>query len=452
MPYTEYVGTGSSSVRGPQDVILVALLASCVGVVLFDRSAGVGGLFHVPLPEPIGSGNPWQPESYASTGLPLFIDTLCKTGAKKENLEAFVAGGALLGNALDQNLDLDLGGQTADVVMDILDRESIRIRQSETGGLYNMRLSLDLNTWECTIKPFIQYPAGIRGPVENPTAEAINQAIGRVQPIPQVAIKIVRMIGNDRYSLQDVAAEVRQDQIIAAKVLKLSNSALVGWAGRIDSVDQALMVLGERMLLLLVMSSFMEVLFAESGHGYSLCKGSLYHHTVGTALVAEKLARITGMATPAVAYTAGLLHDIGKVVLDHFVARNMPLFYRRTQEDMVDLEQAELEILGIGHTEVGGRLARLWSIPQNLTEAILCHHQPEKAIIDPELTHIVYLADLILSQFWVSGALERQNTGSLPACLKRLGISSSQMSTIIDSISWTALNSLRQPNGPGPYC
>jgi len=424
----------------------VALLASCVGVVLVDRSAHVGGLFHVPLPKPIGSGNPWQPESYASTGLPLFIDSLCKAGAQKKNMEAFVAGGALLGSALEKTLDLDLGGRTADVVMDILNRESIRIRQSETGGLYNMRLSLDLNTWECTVKPYIQDSPFSIGPVKKPTAEEINQAIARVHPIPQVALKIIRMIGDDRYSLQDVDAEVRRDQIIAAKVLKLSNSALIGWDGRIDSVDKALIVLGERMFLLLILSSCMEELFAESGRGYSLCKGSLYHHTVGTALVAEKVARITGLAPTAVAYTAGLLHDIGKVVLDHFVAENIPLFYRRTQEDIIDLEQAELEILGIRHTEVGGRLARLWSIPQNLTEAILYHHQPEKATIAPDLTHIVYLADLILSQFWVSGALERQNTGPLAACLKRLGISSSNMSTIVDSVSWSALNSLRPPS------
>ena len=190
------------------------------------------------------------------------------------------------------------------------------------------------------------------------------------------------------------------------------------------------------------MSSFMEPFFIESEQGYSLCKGSLFHHTVGTALVAEKLASITDMASPAVAYTAGLLHDIGKVVLDNFVAQNIPLFYRRTQEDIIDLEQAEQEILGIGHTEAGSRLANLWSIPQNLGETILYHHQPSKAIIDPALTHIVYLADLILSQFWVSGTIERQNVGQLEVCLKTLGLRSSQISTIVDGISWTALNSL----------
>ncbi len=441
MSHTEYVGTGSSSIRGQQDVVLVALLASCVGIALFDRAARVGGLFHVPLPKPIGSGIPWQPYSYASTGLPLFIDALCKAGAKKENMEAFIAGGALLGNALEQTPDLDFGGQTADVVMGILNRKSIRIRQSETGGFYNMRLRLDLNTWECTIKPYLLDPPICIGPVEKPTAEEINRAIARVHPIPQVVIKIISMIGDGRYNLQDVAAEVRQDQIIAAKVLKLSNSALVGWSGRLDSVDEALMILGEKMFHLMVISALIEEFFIESGHGYSLCKGSLYHHAVGTALVAEKLARITCMVPPAVAYTAGLLHDIGKVVLDHFVARGIPLFYRRAQEDIIDLEQAELEILGISHTEVGGRLARLWSIPRNLTEAILYHHQPEKAVVDPELTHIVYLADLVLSQFSVSGTLERQNTVSLTSCLKILRISPSQMPTILDGISWPALNS-----------
>ena len=441
MSYTEYVGTGSSAVRGRQEVILVALLASCVGVVLLDRDAGVGGLLHVPLPEPFGSGVPWQPESYASTGLPLFIDSLCKAGAKKKNMEAFVAGGALLGDALEQTLDLDLGGQTADVVMNILNRELIRIRQSETGGLYNVRLSLDLNTWECTIKPIVQCPATLKGSVEKPTAEEINLAIKLVQPIPQVAMKVMRMLENDHLGLQDLAEEVRKDQIIAAKVLQLSNSALIGWGDHIDSVDKALTVLGERMFHLLVMASFMEAFFVESGHGYSMCKGSLYHHAVGTAIVAEKLARVTRMAPTAVAYTAGLLHDIGKVVLDHFVERNVPLFYRRTQEDIIDMEQAELEILGVGHTEVGGRLARLWSIPRNLTEAILYHHQPKKAVVDPELTYIVYLADLIISQFRVSGSLERQNTASLTSCLKRLKISPSQMPAILDSISWSALNS-----------
>jgi|SRR5208337_2372302 len=438
----EYIGAGSFSVRGRQNLILEALLGACVGIALFDRTADVGGLIHLLLPEPIGSGNPWQPENYASTGLPIFIETLCKAGAEKKRLEAYVAGGALTGKVLEQDLDIDIGGRTTDVVMNILEHEAIRIRQSETGGLFSMGLSLDLNTWECNIKPVIEEPSTYKGEIKKPTAEEINQAIARLRPIPQVALKIVRMIGDERYNLQDAAEEIRKDQIITAKVLNLCNSAMIGWAKHIDSVDHALMIIGEKMLLRLVVSASMELFFPESEHGYSQCRGRLYHHAIGTAIVAEKISRITGRSTPTVAYTAGLLHDIGKVVLDHFVARNFPFFYRSTQKGDIYLEQAEEEILGIGHPEVGGRLADLWSFPQNLTEAIRYHHQPEKASTESELANIIYLADLIISMFWVSRALERQNTDFLASRMGKLGLNSSHLTTIVDSIPWNALNSL----------
>ncbi len=445
MPHTEieYLGAGSLYISGRRTLILRALLGTCVGVSLFDRTAQIGGILHLLLPEPIGSGNPWQPESYASTGLPLFIEQLCKAGAKKERLEAFIAGGALIGNVSEQDLDLDIGGRTSDVVINILTREAIQIRESETGGVHGMVLSLDLDTWECEIKPVVQPPSGIETEIEKPTTEEIGRAIAHVRPVPQVALKIIRMIADNRYSLQDVATEVRQDQIITAKVLKLCNSAMIGRQTHIDSVDEALMILGEKMLLLMIMSSSMHFFFPESEHGYSLGKGRLYQHAIGTALVAEKLARTTGRCSPIVAYTAGLLHDIGKVVLDCFVARNYPLFYRRTQSEIVNLEEAELEILGIGHPEVGGRLATLWSIPENLVEAIRYHHQPEKATHAMELTHIVCLADLIVSRFWTSQALARQNTDSLISCLKKLELNAHHLRTVVDGVPWNVLNSLR---------
>jgi putative nucleotidyltransferase with HDIG domain len=445
MPHTqiEYVGAGSFSINSRSDLILRALLGTCVGVALFDHTAQIGGIIHLLLPEPIGPGNPWQPESYASTGLPLFIEQLCKAGAQKERLEAFIAGGALIGSVSEQDLDLDIGGRTSDVVADLLARETIQIRESETGGVHGMLLSLDLDAWKCTIEPMVHPPSGADTAMGKPTAEEIGRAIARVRPVPQVSLKIIRMIVDNRYNLQDVATEVRQDQIITAKVLKLCNSAMIGRETHIDSVDEALMILGEKMLLLMIMSSSMQLCFPESELGYSMGKGRLYHHAIGTALVAEKLARTTGRCNPVVAYTAGLLHDIGKVVLDHFVARNYPLFYRRTENDMINLEDAEVEILGIGHPEVGGRLARLWSIPENLVEAIRYHHQPEKATHDSELTHVVCLADLIISRFWTSQALGRQNTDALTSCLKKLGLNSQHLRAVVDSVPWNVLNSLR---------
>jgi HD-like signal output (HDOD) protein len=108
-------------------------------------------------------------------------------------------------------------------------------------------------------------------------------------------------------------------------------------------------------------------------------KGGLYHNAIGTALIAKELADYRAVC-PGRSYTVGLLHDIGKVVLDPFIAPNLPFFYHKTQNDLINLEEMELEIIGIGHSEAGGKLASLWSIPRNLGDAIQYHHQPEKCL------------------------------------------------------------------------
>ncbi len=440
--HSEHVSAGTFSVRKDQRSILKAYLGTCVGVVLYDRSSQVGGLLHILLPEPPSPENPWQPESYASTGLPLFIEALSAAGAQIEQMEAFVAGGALVGRVSETDLFLDIGGRTTDVVMDILRRYGITIKRSETGGLLNMALEMNFSTSECSIEPLLAATATETSFVRKPSREEIMQAAARIRAVPQVALKIIRMINDDYHSMVDIAAEVRQDQVISARVLSLANSAMIGWKETIDSVDDALMVLGEKAILRLVVSASMELFFPETERGYSQCKGRLFHHAIGVALVAEQLGRITGRSDPGVAYTAGLLHDIGKVLLDHFVAENMTLFYRLTQSGTVGLEAAEIEILGIGHPEAGSILGDLWSIPENLVEAVRHHHCPEKAPSGHELAVIVCLADLLVSRFWVNKELEHHGAVEIPALFGKLGLTSDQIPAIVDSIAWNALSGL----------
>lgn len=439
--YNEHVSAGTFLVRSDRQSILKAHLGTCVGVVLIDRLAHVGGLMHIILPEPPSPENPWQPESYASTGLPLFIEALTSAGAQTERMEAFVAGGALVGKVSEQDLFLDIGGRTADVVTHILKRYGIKIQRLETGGLFNMSIAVNFSRDECSIEPLLKVPEASNIIAKKPKREEIIRAAARIRAVPQVALKIIRMINDDNHSMSDVAEEVRQDQVISARVLSLANSAMIGWKDSIDSVDEALMVLGEKSILRLVVSASMEFFFPESERGYSQCKGRLFHHAIGVALVAEKLARLTGKANLGVAYTAGLLHDIGKVVLDHFVAENIPLFYRATQSGSVGLEMAEIEILGMGHPEAGSIVADLWSIPPNLVEAIRYHHCPEKAPSEHALASIVCLSDLLVSRFWVNRELEHYGEVEIAAHLDTLGLTSKQLPAIVDSIAWNSLGS-----------
>jgi putative nucleotidyltransferase with HDIG domain len=168
--------------------------------------------------------------------------------------------------------------------------------------------------------------------------------------------------------------------------------------------------------------------------GYSLCKGGIYHHAIGTAIIAEKLANLTGRISPSLAYTAGLLHDIGKVVLDQYLYAYFPFFYRQLNEEKKDLVEVEKNELGIDHTEVGGDLAHNWSLPESLVETIRHHHKPENTVQNTELVHIVYLADLLMSRFNPCFELERLNTESLATGLETIGFSIDSFSEIVDFI------------------
>ena len=386
------------------------------------------------LPEPTGIDKVWQPENYATTGLPLFIQALCDAGASKKNLEACVAGGGLMGPVSERDLTLDIGGHTAEAVERILSQEVIRVSQSETGGHLACRLSLNLQTWKSKIEPVGDQSTPSKEKVKKPSSQQLDRAIQRVRPIPQVALKIVRMIHDRRHSMKDVGKELRQDQVISASVIRLCNSALFGIKTKVDSIDRALVLVGEKMLLQLVVSASVENFFPETQQGYSLCKGGLYQHALGTAMIAQKLARFTGRISADIAYTGGLLHDIGKVVLDQYMAPAHPLFYRRTQVEGVNLIQVEEEAIGLSHPEVGARLAEHWSLPESLIDTIKHHHYPEQATDNPALTHLVYLADLLMSRFMVGQELERLNTDALAKRLKKVGLSPEQLPVLVDLI------------------
>jgi putative nucleotidyltransferase with HDIG domain len=427
------VAPGSYVISKGECPILDAYLGTCVGVALYDRHAGVGGLIHLLLPEPTAIDSPWRPEVYAATGMPLFIHHLRKEGAGKENLEAIVAGGALVVAVSKLDLMLDIGGRTAEIVQRILRQEKIAIRRSEIGGYFSCRLSLNLQTWECDIDPI-----GVLAPVpggtcvKKPDIEQLDHVIKTLSPIPQIVLKVLRMISNQTYALGDVAQEVVQDQVLSAKVIGFCNSVFSGMRGQIDSIERALLVVGEKWLLQVVIGAAMEEFLSQTSRGYSLCQGGLYHHASGTAAVARSLAQSTGRTPPDLAYTAGLLHDIGKVVLDQYMDPALPYFYRHIQADDSDLIKAEREVFGVTHPDTGRRLAMHWSFPEILTEAIWHHHQPEQATIGPELSHLVYLADVIMSRFMVGLELERLDTHAFAARLDRIGVSPDQLPLLID--------------------
>jgi len=435
------VSSGSYIISNKKNEILNAYLGSCVGVSICDRKNGIGGLIHLLLAQPTTEGSTFgKPENYALTGLPMFIRDLYKNGAKKENMKAVVAGGVLVGPVSGMDIYLDIGGKITEVVERLLRDEGISIIKSETGGYFSCCLSLNLSNWESSIE-LINMPG--ESPEINfikPTKKQLERAMADVRPVPQIVLKIIRMIQDDKSSMTDLAIEVRQEQVIAAKVIRLCNTAFFRQKAKVDSIDRALLVLGEKRLLQLAISASMEDFFPKEAGGYSLCKGGLFNHAVGAAMISEKLASITGLVPDETAYTAGLLHDIGKVALDQYMGLAYPLFYRKIQVGGESLINVENDIFGTTHTEIGGLLADQWSIPEEIAEVIKYHHDPEQASLNPELTHIVYLADFILSRFMVGNELDRLNADDFDERLNRIGLAPEQFPSLIEKLSGELFN------------
>lgn len=430
-----YVSSGQFLVAsGKQPILLKALLGTCVGVTIYDAVAAVGGLLHILLPEPVSGFPDTHPGKYATTGLPAFLLALIEKGALVENMRACVAGGALVGPVSEQDMALDIGGRTAEKVHELLKDWKVSVAASETGGFFTCTLELDLATGKSRIRP----SGLLRDPEEAfqytpPTADAIAASVKALKPIPQVALKVLRMVTSEDADFRDIAQEVRRDQVITAQTLRLCNAALYSSRNQVASIDDALILLGQETLIKSIISAALKDFYRQSESIYSLCKGGLFHHAIGTAIVAERLAAHTGIVHPATAYTAGLLHDIGMVVLDQHITSACPLFYRGMKQEKHRILEVERRILGVDHCEVGARLGVKWAFPENLIEAIRYHHVPEKSMDKDRLAHIVHAADLIMSRFQ-SGVFPESSKGSIRERLAAIGMSPADFESFIDSL------------------
>jgi putative nucleotidyltransferase with HDIG domain len=430
-----HVSAGSYFVGSKQPLLLEAYLGTCVGVAMVDADAGVGGLAHFLLSEPVSLQSAFQPEKYATSGMPIFLQALYAAGASRESLKATMAGGALVGPLDDLDLNLNIGGRTAETVETILKVEGIPINRAETGGVFSCCIKLNMQQWGCTIDPSgVERTEAPQTP-RLPSPGEIEHVAEGLQPVPQAALKIMRLMDEEEYDIRILAAELRKDQVLSARTLQLANSVMFSTRHRIESIDHALMHLGVNLVMKFVIAAAVDGFFSQSGMGYSLCKGGLYHHAVGVAVIAEKLARLTGAAKPGLAYAAGLLHDIGKVVLDQFVGAAYPLFYRKLiEEQTADFTQAEQTLFNTTHPAVGFELAQRWSFPDSLAEAIRCHHEPEEGSRYRGLDGLVFLANLLMSRFRAGLEIGRQATHTLAPRLAAIGLTPGQLPQIVDMI------------------
>ncbi len=222
--------------------------------------------------------------------------------------------------------------------------------------------------------------------------DKIIEEIEELPPLNQVVRKIHEMIAGSNASAKEIADVIETDQVIATEVLKIANSAYYGMIGKISSIQRALIVLGFNTLGEIVTLVGIKGTLNRTLPGYGYDTKELWNHSLSVAIGAKIIAESKYPALKNEAYTAGLIHDVGKIILDPYVLMLKDQIELYMEKEEKTYLEAEDHFFSFNHADVASGICEKWNIPEFLANAIKCHHSPAKSQKN-ELAYILHMAD-----------------------------------------------------------
>ena len=261
-------------------------------------------------------------------------------------------------------------------------------------------------------------PKVLRRKVEN---------IGTLPTVPGVLKKLSSIIEKPRITLVEISSFISNDPALTTKVLKMVNSAIYGFPGRIASVSHATMLLGLNVIKGLLLGVSVFELMQKTMHG-------LYEHSLGCAIASRVLAQKKGLKEPEEISVAGLLHDIGKVILMLEFQKEYEAAMNEARTKNISIFEAEKVQFNATHANVGSWLAEKWCFPRNLIEVIECHHRPALAKNAPLETAIVHTADILVRARGFGFAGENLVPAVHPAAFELLKLSAADIKDVLKEL------------------
>lgn len=218
--------------------------------------------------------------------------------------------------------------------------------------------------------------------------------VSQLVSLPEVCYRVNEMLDDPQVTSTQVGRVIRLDPALTARLLKIVNSALYGFRSRIDTVSQAVTIIGLEELRSLVMASSANVVFNRISTDL-VDMDSFWHHSVYTSLVARNLAAQCNLPGRETTFVTGLLHDVGQLVIYNQLPRQAGEILARIDERENTTCAIEREVLGFDHTEVGAELLQLWELPQSLWEPVRFHHTPAESEAFPRQSALLHIANAI---------------------------------------------------------
>jgi putative nucleotidyltransferase with HDIG domain len=262
----------------------------------------------------------------------------------------------------------------------------------------------------------------------------ITTKIQSFPSMPATGAKMLRMLEDPETTVDEIEDVLRHDPGLTGNVLKLANSAYFGIPSKIASTRQAVLLLGLKKLIQLVIASCVNGVMDKPVPGYNMAPGNLWRHSIAVSIASEALVKGKKNLEVDDIFTPALLHDIGKLILGHFVKEDQAAIEKIANQG-VPYVVAENMVLGTDHAEIGAQILTQWSFPCDVVDAVRWHHDPDFPEKPGSAIDIVYLANLLCQTDGDGNQNETYCAELSPAVIERLGLEVSQFDEIKTSVA-----------------
>jgi HD-like signal output (HDOD) protein len=266
----------------------------------------------------------------------------------------------------------------------------------------------------------------------------IKQTVEGITNLPSHPIvldRITKLLANPRTSAEEIGKAITTDQALASKALKLVNSAFYGFPGRISTLSHAIVILGFSTIKNIVLTASIFDSFRGKGKapdGFNL--EQLWYHSIACGAAAQSIAKITGSPEREECFIAGLIHDIGKIILCNYLPEDFESVIKYTRQNNTLFYESEKQLFNTSHDEIGGYLAECWNLPKSLQNALRFHHQPALSRDGSKISSIIHAADIFVRALDFGNGGDNKIPVMSELVWKSLGLENKPLGDIFDGI------------------
>lgn len=261
--------------------------------------------------------------------------------------------------------------------------------------------------------------------------QEMAKEIKNLTPIPAVTMSLLRVVDDPNKTMDDVTNIIQYDPAITADVIRSANSAYFGLKYPAETISDAATMLGTDRLVELVLLKVASKIIQGPLGGYGMHEGALWQHSVSSAIIAKQLAVQLELSHSCSIFTAALLKDIGKTVMDKYVKNAYEKIYNLVISENFSFMEAEKKVIGVDHAEVGGMMAQIWKFSPKMVMIINNHHLSREDMVQDKDTIIVYIADCICMMMGMGVGADGMAYRFHHQAIEKIGISADDILTII---------------------